>query len=75
MAKHSDQLALQAALSNRCVYYSYCVPVNIFFNRRLDVQHVARWVMSHFGRRHLMTATFMNHAIANHNFMVRETFL
>jgi len=33
-----------------------------------DVLPVGQWILSHFGRRHIVTATFMNHAIANENY-------
>jgi hypothetical protein len=47
-------------------------PQSILFIRRIDMQHIGRWILNRFGRRHFMTATFLNHAIANHNFTVRE---
>jgi hypothetical protein len=38
----------------------------------IDVLPVGQWILSQFGRRHIVTATFMNHAIANENYGVRK---
>ncbi|KAH9047699.1 hypothetical protein EDB84DRAFT_1586418 [Lactarius hengduanensis] len=37
-----------------------------------DVLPVGRWIRNQFGRRHPVTATFMNHAVVNDNHGVRE---
>jgi hypothetical protein len=38
----------------------------------VDLLPVGRWIRSKFGRRHLVTATFMNHAVVNDNHIVRK---
>ncbi|KAI0304324.1 Squalene/phytoene synthase-domain-containing protein [Multifurca ochricompacta] len=37
-----------------------------------DLLPVGRWIRNQFGRRHPVTATFMNHAVVNEDHVVRE---
>jgi hypothetical protein len=40
-----------------------------------DLRPVGIWIRSQFGRRHIVTATFMNHAVVNDNHMILQHYL
>jgi len=40
-----------------------------------DLLPVGIWIRNRFGRKHLMTATFMNHAVVNDNHMILQHYL
>jgi hypothetical protein len=72
MAEHPHQLVLVTPIPSWYVHHLYCV-VRSKLNCWIDVMHVGKWVRNQFGRRHPVTATFMNHAVVNDNHGVRKS--